>query len=103
MSYQDLLNVAQSVTDEKSFVRFLDALIKDCEDHERDCPRPNWRHCAFQQHWESGSTAQYLRSIREWTGGDFIEGRHGGDPILRRVATMMLVGRHICVDERDYG
>lgn len=91
------------VTDEKSFVRFLQALREECEEHERDCPRRNYFACAQEQHWESHSTLQYLKSFEDWASrGDFAEGRHGGDPILRRVATMLYVGRFLLPEERPY-
>jgi hypothetical protein len=95
------LEMIGQITDEKSFMRFLAALREDCENHDRDCNR-SWRECSSAQHWETRSTGSFLRSMEDWGGGDFIEGRHHGDPILRRVATMLYVGRFLRPDDRPY-
>ncbi|HEV7241261.1 MAG TPA: hypothetical protein VGQ36_18660 [Thermoanaerobaculia bacterium] len=84
----------ETVNDEQSFLRFLRALRDDCERSEREC-RPPHQDCMLQGHWESHSTKDFLRSAEDWgTRGDFGDGRHYGDPILRRVATMLFVGRY---------
>jgi hypothetical protein len=96
----DLMELLQTVTDETSFNRFLTALREDCEAHERNC-RLSYRDCAQENHWETASTKDFLRSVEDWaTGGDFAEGVHHGEPILRRVATMLYVGRHYRPEDR---
>jgi hypothetical protein len=95
---EDLL---QEVTDEQSFIRFLHALVEDCETHERDCPRPSYWDCAQSNHWETHSTKDFLKSVEDWAaGGDFAEGEHHGVPMLRRVATMLWVGRNLRPGDR---
>lgn len=90
----ELLDLAQKVHDEKTFVQYLHVLIKDLEKTEREC-RPYPQHgCIEAGHWEARNTKDYLESMAEWGGGDFGDGHHGGDPILRRVATMLYVGRY---------
>ena len=87
------MELIAKVKDEPSFIQFLRALREDLEATERDCsPYP---HACFEAgHWESRSTRDFLRSAEEWAGGDFADGRHYGDPILRRVATMLYVARY---------
>lgn len=97
-----LYEMLGTVTDEKSFLRFLTALREDYEAHERDCPRRSYWDCATAQHWETTSIKDFLKSAEEWAGGDFVEGEHGGDPILRRVATMLYVGRNLRPEDRPY-
>ena len=86
MSYDKLIARLETVVDERSFVEFLRALREWCERSERsegeDLP------------WGTHATKDYLRSMEDWSQGDFIAGQHGGEPILRRVATMLLVGSH---------
>lgn len=102
--YQQLLDLAQQVTDEKSFVRFLTALREDCEQNSNNRCEENIRRCDPERDWETRSTAKYLRSVEEWAAnGDFADGQHYGEPILRRVATMLLVGRHLRSEDRVYG
>lgn len=97
--YQELLKLVEAVTDERSFNTFLSALREDCE-KEQEC-RGSYYECAQEGHWETRETRHFLRSVEDWaTGGDFAEGRHYGDPILRRVATMLLVGRHLLSEDR---
>lgn len=89
-----LYELFQTVTDEKSFNRFLVALRKDCEEHERDGRRHSDIECAEGQHFQTHSTRDFLRSMEDWaTNGDFANGDHGGAPILQRIAAMMFVGR----------
>lgn len=83
----------QQVTDEKSFSEFLTALRKDCEWHERHCDRRDPMKCMEGYHFETRSTRDFLRSMEEWSQGDFADGEHGGEPILRRVAAMLWIGR----------
>ena len=94
MTYEALLNLAQQVDDEKTFVRFLTALREHCESSQHDC-ESEYRDCNEEGHWQTRSTKNFLRTIEWWSGGDFADGAHGGDPILRRVATMLCVGKHL--------
>jgi hypothetical protein len=100
-----LTELLEKITDEASFNRFLSALREDCENHERDCQR-SYRECTAEdriaeEHWETRSTASFLRSVEDWaTGGDFAEGVHHGEPILRRVATMLYVGKYFRPEDR---
>jgi hypothetical protein len=89
-----LYEMAEQVTDEKSFNAFLVALRKDCEAHQRDGARHDRMECLEGQHFETYSTRDFLKSMEDWaTRGDFADGEHYGEPMLRRIATMMLVGR----------
>jgi hypothetical protein len=96
MDNETAQKLIEQVSDERSFLRFLKALHEDYEATERNCPGANRGHiCVAEGHWESRSIRDFLRSAEDWgTGGDFGEGRHYGDPILRRVATMLYVGRY---------
>lgn len=101
-----LYELFQQVKDEKSFSEFLTELRKDCEWHERHCDRRDPMQCAEGYHFEAHSTSDFLKSMEEWSQGDFAGGHHGGEPILRRVATMLYVGRMRTrsqpdADERD--
>ncbi len=90
------------VHDEKSFLRFLHALREDYEKTERECRSPGGHNCLEQGHWLSRSIRDFLVSMEDWGRGDFGEGRHYDDPILRRVATMLYVGRYkVREPERD--
>jgi hypothetical protein len=97
------MDLIAEVTDEKSFLRFLAALREDYETHERDCPRRSYFDCASADHWETTSIKDFLKSAEEWGGGDFADGEHYGEPLLRRVATLLFAGRHIRPDDRPYG
>ena len=95
-----LTELLEKITDEASFLRFLSALREDCEDHERDCHR-SYRECALEDHWETRSTSSFLKSMEDWaTRGDFAEGVHHGEPMLRRVATMLYVGKYFRPEDR---
>ena len=48
-----------------------------------------------ENHWQTRSTKNFLRSMEDWSRGDFVEGEHHGDPILRRLATMLCVGKFL--------
>ena len=90
----------EQVKDEQTFVRFLAALREDCETSTHDCER-GYNDCLPEGHWQTRSTLNFLRSVEDWAaGGDFAAGRHHGDPILRRVATMLWVGRHLRSEDR---
>ena len=93
------MDLSQTVTDEKSFVGFLTAMREDCESSPHDCEQ-RYQNCLEDEHWQTRSTVNFFRSIEEWSQGDFADGEHGGDPILRRVATMLYVGRYLRSDER---
>lgn len=90
-----LMDLLLQVDDEASFNRFLSALRADCESSKHDCEQ-RYDECIQEEHWQTRSTKNFLRSVEEWaTGGDFAEGVHHGEPILRRVATMLYVGKHL--------
>ena len=90
-----LTDLLQQVTDETSFNRFLTALRADCEKGQHDCER-GYDDCLEGDHWQTRTTKNFLRSVEAWaTGGDFAEGVHHGEPILRRVATMLYVGKYL--------
>ena len=83
-------DLLEQITDETSFLRFLRALREECEAHEhlhqRDHPD--------EVLWDAFATKDFLRAAEDWaSGGDFAEGRHYGEPMLRRVATMLLAGK----------
>lgn len=97
-----LYEMIEKVTDEKSFNEFLVAFRKDCEAHQRDGSRHDPNECAEGQHFENYSTRDFLKSMENWaTKGDFADGEHYGEPILRRIATMMLVARLRWPDHED--
>lgn len=93
------LELLQTVKDEPTFVRFLSALREDCEESTHDCER-QYAECLPREHWQARSTVNFLRSMEDWSGGDFVEGQHGDDPILRRVATMLWVGKYLRPEDR---
>ena len=98
-----LEDMLAEVTDEASFIRFLHALRKACAAggidpyHPRlvdgvpvDDPNDLVHH--FQP-WETPSTVDFLRSSENWASrGDFADSEHFGEPMLRRIATMLYVG-----------
>ena len=99
--YEELIT---KVTDEASFLRFLKALREDSEAEypHHDCGR-NYFECAEKDHWETRSTKDFLKSVEAWaTGGDFAEGVHHGEPMLRRIATMLYVGKYLRAEDRPY-
>ena len=96
-----LQELIEQVHDEQSFLRFLRALREDYEKTERECQNPSRHICIAEGHWESRSIRDFLRSAEEWGHGDFGDGRHYGDPILRRVATMLYVGRYKTREEPE--
>ena len=96
----ELQDLVAQVTDETSFIRFLRALREDCERSEHDCER-SYQECLPDGHWQTRSTKNFLRSVEDWAaGGDFAAGVHHGDPILRRVATMLYVGKYLLSEDR---
>jgi hypothetical protein len=88
-----LTDLLVKITDETSFLTFLHALIEDCERGEgskEDLP------------WQTHATKDFLKSAEDWAArGDFAEGRHYGEPMLRRVATMLYSGRYRLREVRD--
>jgi hypothetical protein len=96
-----LTDLIEQVTDETSFLRFLTALRQSCESgHGKYCRRGD-QDCVANDHWETESTQDFLRSVEDWaTRGDFAEGVHHGEPMLRRVATMLYVGRYYRSEDR---
>jgi hypothetical protein len=95
MDSETAQKLIESVTDERSFLLFLKALREDCARSERECPKHDRRcqHPNAMNHWESYSTKDFLETAEWWGGGDFADGAHYGDPILRRVATMLYAAR----------
>jgi len=84
-------DLLEQITDETSFLRFLRALREECEEDERGQHSPDAR----VPPWESFATKDFLRGAEEWAAnGDFGAGRHYGDPMLRRVAAMLLAGKY---------
>jgi hypothetical protein len=99
-----LYDMLPTVTDERTFIQFLQALRGECEQHEQTCDRRSYWTCAQQQHWETNSTKDFLNSVEDWASrGDFADGVHHGEPLLRRFATMLLVGRYLRSEDRPYG
>jgi hypothetical protein len=96
----ELYDLLPTVTDEQSFLRFLAALRSDCETHEQKCQRRSYFECASENHWETHSTKDFLKSMEAWGSGDFGDGEHGGEPMLRRIATMLLVARGLRPEDR---
>ena len=96
-----LADLVADVTDETSFLRFLSALQQDSEaEHAREC-RGSFYDCATADHWETKSTKDFLKSMESWAaGGDFAEGVHHGEPMLRRIATMLYVGKYYRPEDR---
>lgn len=98
-----LMDLIAQVNDEASFIRFLRALREDCETYQdHDC-RIRYRDCMGSDHWETRSTKDFLKSFEDWASrGDFADGVHHGEPMLRRVATMLYVGKYFLPDDRPY-
>lgn len=89
---QDLL---AKVEDETTFIRFLSALRADSEGSRHDC-ESRYEDCLPEDHWQTRSTTKFLRAAEDWASrGDFADGQHYGEPILRRVATMLYVGKYL--------
>jgi hypothetical protein len=87
-----LIHLVEKVTDETSFLVFLKAFRENCE-REQGCRRGLSED--HEDHWETHSTLDFLRSAEDWAAnGDFAEGQHYGEPMLRRVATMLYVGKY---------
>ena len=77
------------VEDETTFIRFLSALRADSEASRHD-------DCVPEDHWQTRSTTKFLRAAEDWASrGDFADGVHHGEPLLRRVATMLYVGKYL--------
>jgi hypothetical protein len=94
-----LTDLLEKVVDEETFIRFLKALRENCEANQHNCER-SYDDCLPEDHFQSRSTKNYLRSVEDWASrGDFAEGVHHGEPMLRRVATMLYVGRYLLHDD----
>ena len=90
-----LMEMLGTVEDETTFIRFLSALRADCEASRHDCER-RYDDCLPEEHWQTRSTKNFLKSVEDWASrGDFADGVHHGEPILRRVATMLYVGKYL--------
>lgn len=97
-----LQELIAEVTDEPSFLRFLRALREDAEAQspDHDCRRTYYE-CVAVDHFETRSTRDFLTSVEAWAaGGDFADGVHHGEPMLRRVATMLYVGKYYRPEDR---
>jgi hypothetical protein len=89
------MDLLEKVTDEASFIRFLTALCEDCEASKHNCEE-RYEDCLPEDHFQARSTRNYLRSVHDWASrGDFADGVHYGEPMLKRVATMLYVGRYL--------
>ncbi|HEX8410433.1 MAG TPA: hypothetical protein VF883_16325 [Thermoanaerobaculia bacterium] len=96
-----LYDLLETVKDETSFLRFLTALRQDSETHARNCRNRSYQECVQDDHWETNSTKDFLKSMEDWgTRGDFADGEHFGEPMLRRIATMLYVGRNLLREDR---
>ena len=96
-----LYDMLETITDEKSFIRFLTALREDCEGHERNCNQRDRMACIEGEHWETHNTTYFLKSVENWAARrDFADGMHHREPLLQRFATMLLVGRHYRPEDR---
>jgi hypothetical protein len=83
------------VEDETTFIRFLSALRADSEASRHDC-ESRYDDCLPEDHWQTRSTTKFLRAVEDWASrGDFADGVHHGEPMLRRVATMLYVGKYL--------
>jgi hypothetical protein len=90
-----LTDLLAQVNDETTFIRFLSALREDCEKSQHDCER-RYEDCLPEEHWQTRSTSNFLKSVEDWASrGDFADGVHHGEPMLRRVATMLYVGKYL--------
>ena len=79
-------DLLERVVDEKSFIEFLVALQEECEAHEglRQEDHPE------EALWTAFATKDFLRAAEDWASdGDFAEGRHYDEPMLRRVGAML--------------
>jgi hypothetical protein len=93
-----LVSLVEQVTDEASFIVFLKAFRENCA-REQNCTRDLSEH--HEDHWETRSIVDFLRSAEEWAAnGDFADGQHYGEPMLRRVATMLYVGKYYRLEDR---
>ena len=82
-------DLLEQITDETSFLRFLRALREECETHERLAQRDS-----EEPLWDAFATRDFLRAAEDWASrGDFAEGQHYGEPMLRRVGAMLLAGK----------
>jgi hypothetical protein len=94
--WQPLYDLAEKIKDEQSFLRFFTALREDFQKTERECRNRHGHICVEQGHWETRSVGEFLRSAEDWgVRGDFGEGVHHGEPMLRRIAYMLLAGRFL--------
>jgi hypothetical protein len=95
-----LVELLEKVTDETTFLRFLSALREESEvPHDRRFH--SYQECVESDHWETRETKDFLRSVEDWaTRGDFADGVHYGEPMLKRVATMLYVGKNYRVEDR---
>ncbi|HEX7152780.1 MAG TPA: hypothetical protein VF618_14920 [Thermoanaerobaculia bacterium] len=90
-----LRDLLSEVEDETTFIRFLSALRADCETTKHNC-ESRYEDCLEGDHFQTKSTQTFLRAAEDWARrGDFADGEHYGEPMLRRVATMLYVGKYL--------
>lgn len=89
-----LQELIETVHDQVTFVHFLHALREDCERTERECQPYPRHHCAEEEHWESRSVVDYLKSAEDWAvASGFGAGEDRGEPVIRTIARILYVGR----------
>lgn len=87
----DVNELLMSVTNEQSFLHFLRVLRAEVEKSEQECAGRFCQACG-EGHipFSAFATKDYLRSAEDWgSRGDFGEGQHYDEPMLRRVAAML--------------
>ena len=90
-----LTDLLAKVENETTFIRFLSALRPDSEASGHDC-ESRYADYLPEDHWQTRSTTKFLRAVEDWASrGDFADGVHHGEPMLRRVATMLYVGKYL--------
>ena len=93
---EPLEDVLLRVTDEKSFIEFLRELAADFHrPPEKVFDGSEWIEIV---RWTNKSVPQFLLGGAAWGSGDFVEGEHGGEPLLRRVATLLYAARYSNLD-----
>jgi hypothetical protein len=76
----DLIKLLDEVHDEKSFLKFVDALIADRIDEiEKEKIKPSSPYGAGPNGWENVSTERYLEAATAWARSmNFGRARHDG-------------------------
>ena len=74
---EDLKKLADKVTDEKSFINFIENLAKDRLDEvEKEKKKPSSPHGPGANGWENRTIENFLESAASW-GADSIDGFKG--------------------------